>query len=111
MKCLRCQGLMVKDHFFDCEGTQGFMWMKGWRCMNCSHTADPLIEANRRLHEATVSRGRPRNRRMRKSTCTSGPKPSDGLPHDGGVGSTGTHTKEFRPGTDSPERLLRWRPF
>ena len=28
--------------------------MKGWRCMNCGHAADPLIEANRRLHDATV---------------------------------------------------------
>ena len=54
MECLRCQGLMVNDHLFDFEGTQGFMWMKGWRCMNCGHAADPLIEANRRLLEATV---------------------------------------------------------
>ena len=42
-----------KTSFFDFEGTHGFMWIKGWRCMNCSHTADPLIEANRRLHEMT----------------------------------------------------------
>jgi hypothetical protein len=44
---------MVEDHFFDFEGTQGFMWMKGWRCMNCGHAENPLIAANRRLHEAT----------------------------------------------------------
>jgi hypothetical protein len=25
MECRRCQGLMVEDHFFDFEGTQGFM--------------------------------------------------------------------------------------
>ena len=54
MKCRRCQGLMAEDQFFDFEGTQGFMWMKGWRCMNCGHAADTLIEANRHLHEATV---------------------------------------------------------
>ena len=54
MKCRRCQGLMAEDQLFDFEGTQGFMWMKGWRCMNCGHAADPLIEANRHLHEATV---------------------------------------------------------
>ena len=58
MECRRCQGLMVEDHFFDLEGTHGFMWMKGWRCMNCGHAADPLREANRRLHDATVF-GRP----------------------------------------------------
>jgi len=50
MTCLRCHGLMVEDHFFDFEGTYGFMWMRGWRCMNCGHAADPIIEANRRLH-------------------------------------------------------------
>ena len=54
MECLRCLGLMVQDHFFDFDGTQGFMWMKGWRCMNCGHAADPLIEANHRLHAATL---------------------------------------------------------
>ena len=54
MECTRCQGLMVEDQFFDFEGTHGFMWMKGWRCMNCGHAADPLIVANHRLHEETV---------------------------------------------------------
>ena len=54
MECRRCQGLMEEDQFFDLEGTQGFMWMKGWRCMNCGHAADPVIEANRRLHDAIV---------------------------------------------------------
>lgn len=54
MDCIRCQGLMVEDHFFDFEGTQDFMWMKGWRCMNCGNAADPLIEANRRLYEGTM---------------------------------------------------------
>ena len=54
MECTRCQGLMAEDHFIDMEGTQGFMYMKGWRCLNCGHVADPLIEANRRLQEATV---------------------------------------------------------
>ena len=54
MKCTRCQGLMIEDQLFDFEGTHGFMWMKGWRCMNCGHVMDPLIEANHRLREATV---------------------------------------------------------
>ena len=54
MECRRCQGLMVEDQFFDFEGALGFMWMKGWRCMNCGHAAAPVIEANHRLHEATV---------------------------------------------------------
>jgi hypothetical protein len=54
MDCIRCQGLMVGDHFFDLQGTQDFMWMKGWRWMICGHAVDPLIEANRRSQEAMI---------------------------------------------------------
>ena len=54
MTCRRCQGWMAEDQFIDLEGTHGFMWMKGWRCMNYGYAADPVMEANRRLHEATV---------------------------------------------------------
>ena len=54
MKCMRCQGLMVADHFLDLQGTGGLMWMEGWRCMNCGHVVDPLIEANRRLGAAAL---------------------------------------------------------
>jgi hypothetical protein len=43
---------MREDHFFDFEGTQGFMWMRGWRCIICGYAADPLREANHRLREA-----------------------------------------------------------
>jgi hypothetical protein len=66
MNCPRCQGLMMEDHFFDCEGTQGFMWMRGWRCVDCGHAVDPLIDANRRLNAltmlATGSHGLPRSK-------------------------------------------------
>ena len=58
MHCTRCQGLMMEDQFFDFEGTQGFMWMRGWRCVNCGHAVDPVIEANHRLKALTM-RARP----------------------------------------------------
>ncbi len=58
MHCTRCQGLMMEDQFFDLEGTQGFMWMRGWRCVNCGHAVDPVIEANHRLKALTM-RARP----------------------------------------------------
>ena len=58
MHCTRCQGLMMEDQFFDFEGTQGFMWMRGWRCVNCGHAVDPVIEANHRL-KALTTRARP----------------------------------------------------
>jgi rubredoxin len=40
---------MAKDHFMDFEGTAGFTWMAGWRCLNCGHIHDPVIERNRRM--------------------------------------------------------------
>jgi hypothetical protein len=54
MNCSRCHGLMVKDHFMDFEGTIGHMWMTGWRCMNCGHVYDPMIERNRQLAQTEV---------------------------------------------------------
>lgn len=54
MNCSRCRGLMTQDHFMDYEGTTGFMWMAGWRCLNCGHIDDPVIEQNRRLPRPVV---------------------------------------------------------
>lgn len=54
MNCSRCSGLMVEDHFMDFEGTIGHMWMTGWRCMNCGHVYDPMIERNRQLAQTNV---------------------------------------------------------
>lgn len=52
MTCPRCQGLIDEDPLYDFEGTQGFiMWMKGWRCLNCKHAVDPIMEPNRRPHQ------------------------------------------------------------
>jgi hypothetical protein len=45
---------MVKDRFMDFEGTMGHMWMTGWRCMNCGHVYDPMIERNRLLAQAEM---------------------------------------------------------
>jgi hypothetical protein len=51
MTCIRCQGLMVEDQLFDFEGTYGFMWMKGWRCVNCGRVHDSAIEQHRLARE------------------------------------------------------------
>ena len=48
MSCSRCQGLMVKEHFLDFDGTSGHMWASGHRCMNCGNVHDPVIEQHRR---------------------------------------------------------------
>ncbi|HEX5545668.1 MAG TPA: hypothetical protein VFX10_09250 [Nitrospira sp.] len=47
MNCPRCQGLMVREHFLDFEGTHGHMWADGYRCMNCGNVHDPVIEQHR----------------------------------------------------------------
>ena len=44
MTCIRCQGLMVEDQLFDFQGPYGFMWMKGWRCVNCGRVHDAAIK-------------------------------------------------------------------
>lgn len=51
MNCTRCTGLMVQDHFMDFEGTFGYTWARSWRCMNCGHVDDPVIEVNRRVQQ------------------------------------------------------------
>ena len=45
MECTHCQGLMIKAHFVEMGSPLEFMYMKGWRCLNCGHVEDPLILA------------------------------------------------------------------
>ncbi len=54
MSCSRCQGLMVKEHFLDFDGTIGHMWASGYRCMNCGNVHDPIIEQHRRSRPEPV---------------------------------------------------------
>jgi len=51
MSCSRCQGLMIRDHFLDFDGTIGHMWANGYRCMNCGNVHDPVIEQHRLARE------------------------------------------------------------
>jgi hypothetical protein len=45
---------MVEDQLLDFEGTQGFMWTTGWRCVNCGHVYDSVIEQNRLARQEQV---------------------------------------------------------
>ncbi len=47
MTCSRCCGLMIEDQFLDLEGAYGQMWTTSWRCVNCGHVHDSVIEQNR----------------------------------------------------------------
>lgn len=39
MKCPRCEGLMVRDHFYDPDGP--FLRLETLRCLNCGETVYP----------------------------------------------------------------------
>ena len=54
MHCSRCRGLMVEDHFLDFEGGFREMWTASWRCMNCGHVHDAVIEQNRLARQEKV---------------------------------------------------------
>ena len=55
MICRRCQGCMARDHFLDLQESGGEWWLEGWRCINCGHVFDPVVEQNRRLHAAAMA--------------------------------------------------------
>ena len=54
MTCSRCSGFMLEDQFLDLEGAYGEMWASSCRCVNCSHTHDPVLERNRLAQEKRV---------------------------------------------------------
>lgn len=47
MRCVRCCGLMVRDHFYDLLNDSGYLSIRGWRCVNCGNILDPLILRNK----------------------------------------------------------------
>lgn len=47
MTCTRCEGLMLEEHMIDMEGGYGEMWSRSWRCFNCGHRDDALIQQHR----------------------------------------------------------------
>ena len=55
MTCRRCKGCMARDHFLDLQESGGDWWLEGWRCINCGHIYDPVVEQNRRLHAAAMA--------------------------------------------------------
>ena len=55
MNCQRCQGCMARDHFLDMQESGGEWWTEGWRCINCGHVFDPVMEQNRRIHAEAMA--------------------------------------------------------
>ncbi len=56
MRCERCYGLMVMDHYIDMEG--GGPWLKAWRCMCCGNVVDNQIKAHHFTPNPQVHRQR-----------------------------------------------------
>ena len=50
MTCIRCQGLLLEEHMIDMEAGYGEMWSRGWRCVNCGHRDDAVVQHHRLLH-------------------------------------------------------------
>ena len=48
MTCSCCCGLMFETQVLDMEGAYGEMWAISWRCVNCGHVHDAVIEQHRR---------------------------------------------------------------
>ena len=46
---------MARDHFLDMQESGGDWWLEGWRCINCGHVYDPVVEKNRRIHAAAMA--------------------------------------------------------
>ena len=57
MRCERCDGLMVTDHYIDMEGAG--LWLKAWRCMCCGNVVDNQIK----VHHSSANRPQVRERR------------------------------------------------
>ncbi len=59
MRCQRCQGYMISDHFIDLLNVSGEIDFTGWRCLNCGDIIDPVIVR----HHQSVGNAPARSRR------------------------------------------------
>lgn len=52
MRCPRCRGLMVLDHFTDMQLSSGPLWLRAWRCVSCGEVIEPGIVRHRLAQRA-----------------------------------------------------------
>ena len=52
MNCGRCHGLMLEEHLLDLEANYGEMWACTWRCVNCGHRDDAVMQQHRQAQTA-----------------------------------------------------------
>jgi hypothetical protein len=53
--CIRCQGFMLEEQMIDMEGGYGEMWVRSWRCFNCGHRDDAVLQRHRQLSAPPVA--------------------------------------------------------
>ena len=56
MKCQRCDGLMVVDHYIDMEDDSGHLWLRAWRCITCGEVLDSKIYRHRLIQSSIRDR-------------------------------------------------------
>ncbi len=54
MSCTRCQGLMMEEPMIDMEAGYGEMWSHSWRCFNCGHRDDAVIQHHRQRNAKPI---------------------------------------------------------
>ncbi len=55
MNCIRCQGLMLEEQMIDMEAGYGEMWTHSWRCFNCGHRDDAVLQHHRQVHAQSMA--------------------------------------------------------
>jgi hypothetical protein len=49
---------MLEEHMIDLDGDYGELWSRSWRCFNCGHRDDAVLQHHRQLSAKRVA-GRP----------------------------------------------------
>ena len=60
MRCQRCQGRMISDHFMDLLNGSDGLDFTGRRCLNCGAITDPIIIRNHQLSAGAPAKSRRR---------------------------------------------------
>lgn len=55
MSCTRCEGLMLEEQIIDMEGGYGELWSRSWRCVNCGHRDDAVLQHHRQLQAKPIA--------------------------------------------------------
>lgn len=56
MRCPRCHGFMVVDHFTDMGSSGGPLWLRAFRCVNCGEVVEPGITSHRLVQRSRLTR-------------------------------------------------------